>query len=155
MLVRDPRDATVSWTYHLRAQPGMRHYNSVIQHLPRDYDDWTHAAQLAFQVRTFLPAAVNWIEGWVDAASAHDLAVHIVTFDALRTDAARTIAAMLDFHGVAGLRPCEDQAAEAGRAPFPRRPERDMGDRVQRRRSGIFRSTDRRPPQAAVRRAGV
>ena len=40
----------------------MVNFNSLIQYLPLDYFRWPHEAQLAFQVRTFLPAAVNWIE---------------------------------------------------------------------------------------------
>jgi hypothetical protein len=56
VLVRNPRDNTISWTYHIRAMG-----NSFIQHLPKEYYDWPHARQLAFQVCTFLPAAVNWI----------------------------------------------------------------------------------------------
>ena len=38
VLVRDPRDSTVSWTHHLRAMgPGMVNFNSLIQYLPLDY----------------------------------------------------------------------------------------------------------------------
>jgi hypothetical protein len=71
VLVRDPRDSTVSWTHHLRGMgPGMVNFNSLAQYLPLDYFRWPHEAQLAFQVRTFLPAAVNWIESWVGAAAA-------------------------------------------------------------------------------------
>ena len=33
VLVRDPRDSTVSWTHHLRAMgPGMVNFNSLIQY---------------------------------------------------------------------------------------------------------------------------
>jgi hypothetical protein len=60
VLVRDPRDSTVSWTHHLRALgPSMEAYTSLIQQLPPGYFDLPHGDQLAFQVRTFLPAAVR------------------------------------------------------------------------------------------------
>ena len=78
VLVRDPRDSTVSWTHHLCAMgPGMVNFNSLIQYLPLDYFRWPHEAQLAFQVRTFLPAAVNWIESWVGAAAAGEQPVQL------------------------------------------------------------------------------
>ena len=63
----------------------MMNYNSFIQHLPVDYFNWSHADQLAFQVRTFLPTAVNWIEGWAGASMQNLVRVHFVLFDELRT----------------------------------------------------------------------
>lgn len=102
VLVRDPRDSTVSWTYHLRAlDASMRHFNSFIQHLPPDYYDWPHAEQLAFQVRTFLPSAVNWIESWLDAAAGDSpIEMQIVYFDELRRDFARCFARVFAFHAI-------------------------------------------------------
>jgi hypothetical protein len=55
-LVRDPRDSTVSWTYHLRTlPPHLLNFSSLTQHLPAGYFEWPHQQQLWFQVRTFLP----------------------------------------------------------------------------------------------------
>jgi hypothetical protein len=103
VLVRDPRDNTVSWTHHIRALgPGARDYNSFIQHLPANYYDWPHAMQLAFQVRTFLPAAVNWIESWLGAAARgeSDLDIQIVYFDELKSNPVRMFKRVLTFHEV-------------------------------------------------------
>ena len=103
VLVRDPRDSTVSWTYHLRRlDKGMRNYNSFIQHLPPEYYDWPHPQQLAFQVRTFLPSAVNWIESWLDAAAGPDpaLEIQIVYFDELKRDIAQFFTRLFTFHRV-------------------------------------------------------
>ncbi len=103
-LVRDPRDSTVSWTHHVRhlGRP-MRNFHSFIQHLPLDYFDWPHARQLTFQVRTFLPAAVNWIESWLGAVAESDagLEIRIVYFDELRRDPRRLFERLFEFHGVA------------------------------------------------------
>ncbi len=103
VLLRDPRDATVSWTYHVRALgSAMRNFASMIQHLPIDYLDWSHEAQLAFQIRTFLPAAVNWIEGWANAAADQsELAIEFVWFDAIRVEPSKTFRKIFEFHGVA------------------------------------------------------
>jgi hypothetical protein len=103
VLVRDPRDSTVSWTHHLCAMgPGMVNFNSLIQYLPLDYFRWPHEAQLAFQVRTFLPAAVNWIESWVGAAAAGEQPVQlqVALFDELRSDPIALVESILTFHRV-------------------------------------------------------
>ena len=103
VLIRDPRDATVSWTHHLHALgPGMSRFNSLIQALPFDYFAWNHEMQLAFQIRTFLPNAVNWIESWVEAAAGPDVSVEIqfVQFDQLRSDPHAMFEAIFKFHGI-------------------------------------------------------
>jgi Sulfotransferase domain len=101
VVIRDPRDATVSWTHHLRKLgPSMRDFNSFLVHLPSGYFDWTHEAQLSFQVRTFLPSAVNWIESWVDAATRAIVDVHFIRFDEIRTIPERVFERTLRFHEV-------------------------------------------------------
>jgi hypothetical protein len=103
-VVRDPRDSTVSWTHHVRALgPSMRNFHSLVQHVPRDYFDWPHARQLAFQVRTFLPAAVNWIESWLGVVAESDglLDIQIVYFDELSRHPRAMFERMFEFHGVA------------------------------------------------------
>jgi hypothetical protein len=103
VLVRDPRDATVSWTYHVRTlPPHLLHFNSFMQHLPADYFEWPHQRQLSFQVRTFLPAAVNWIESWLDAAERpeHGLSIQIIPFPILRDDPLRMFEQIFAFHGI-------------------------------------------------------
>jgi hypothetical protein len=103
VLVRDPRDATVSWTYHVRTlPPHLLHFNSFMQHLPADYFEWPHQRQLSFQVRTFLPAAINWIESWLDSAERpeHGLSIQIIQFPMLRDDPLRMFEQIFKFHGI-------------------------------------------------------
>jgi hypothetical protein len=105
VLVRDPRDNTVSWTHHIRAMgPPVRNFNSFIQHLPADYYDWSHTIQLAFQVRTFLPAAVNWVESWLGAVAQGDggLEIQIVYYDELRSNPTRMFERVFEFHELQG-----------------------------------------------------
>jgi Sulfotransferase domain len=127
VLVRDPRDSTVSWTYHLRAPAmgeRMRNFNSLIQHLPSDYFARPHADQLALQVRTFLPAAVNWIESWLDASRSpdkdHPVEIQFVHFDDLRTDPRRMFERVFAFHGVTDYDLAKIQPAKAGTRHFRR-----------------------------------
>jgi hypothetical protein len=93
----------VSWTYHVRTlPPHLLHFNSFMQHLPADYFEWPHQRQLSFQVRTFLPVAINWIESWLDAAERpeHGLSIQIIPFPMLRDDPLRMFEQIFEFHGI-------------------------------------------------------
>jgi hypothetical protein len=121
VLVRDPRDNTVSWTYHLRTlDPGMIRYNSLLQQLPPAYFTWSHQDQLAFQVRTFLPAAVNWIEGWLGAVTRTEQPVQIqfISFDDLRRDPTALVESVLKFHQVGDYDLSKVQPPEPGKRHF-------------------------------------
>lgn len=103
VLMRDPRDATVSMTYHLsKAGPDLRRLHSEFQFVPPDYFGWSHAEQIAFQLRVFLPRAVNWIEGWLGAFADGDpaLTLNLACTDDLKGDAAGFMAKLLRFHGL-------------------------------------------------------
>jgi hypothetical protein len=121
VLVRDPRDNTVSWTHHIHAMgPAVRNFNSFIQHLPAEYYDWSHTIQLAFQVRTFLPVAVNWVESWLDAVAQGDrgLEIQIVYFDELRSNPTRMFERVLEFHEVRGYDLSKIEPARPGARHF-------------------------------------
>ncbi len=103
VLLRDPRDAFVSWVHHLnRLGPSARNYHSKIYHIPRDYYDWPLAQQFEYQIRTFLTIAVNWVEGWLDyyASSDREIEVLFVYYDELKRDPLRYIKRITDFHGI-------------------------------------------------------
>jgi Sulfotransferase domain len=156
VLVRDPRDATVSWTYHVRTLPPyLLHFNSFMQHLPADYFEWTHQRQLSFQVRTFLPAAVNWIESWIEVSrnpdKDHPLEVQFVHFDDLRTDPHRMFERVFAFHGVTDYDLAKIQPSQSRRAPLPSRRNRDMARRIQRCRHRLCRQSVERPSAVVSR----
>ncbi|MFC3229301.1 sulfotransferase domain-containing protein [Marinibaculum pumilum] len=102
VLLRDPRDATVSWVHHLRKMGAeTRGYHSKIYGLPVDLWDWPHDRQMAFHVRTFLPLAVNWVEAWLEyyADPARELDIQLLLFDDLKTAPRRYFERILAFHG--------------------------------------------------------
>jgi hypothetical protein len=101
ILIRDPRDATVSWTHHLRSLGAtMRNFNSLAMHIPGEYYNWPHAKQLEYQIRTFMPAAVNWIESWLEAPLlAPELEIHYVAFEELSRDPVSMFSRVLTFYG--------------------------------------------------------
>lgn len=103
VLIRDPRDAFVSWVHHLRALgPGSRNYHTRIYHIPTEYYDWSLAEQFAFQLRSFLPVTINWVEGWIDKYAHNDsgLEIKLFYYDELKTNPVRYIKRLLTFHGV-------------------------------------------------------
>jgi hypothetical protein len=113
VLLRDPRDSFVSWVHHLRQLgPTARDYHSKIYGIPRAYYDWSLAEQFAFQIRTFLPTIVNWVEGWLDyyASADRQIDVLFVYYDELKRDPKKYITRILAFHefeggGITGIMP--------------------------------------------------
>ena len=113
VLLRDPRDSTVSWTYHLRSiGPDLRNFHTLAYHFPLDYYDWEFKQQLSYQVKVFLPAAVSWIESWRDA-SEHmpELSIQLVGFKELAETPQDMFRRVLSFHGIKNF--------DIGRIPKP------------------------------------
>lgn len=105
VLVRDPRDSTISWTYHMRKEgPRMRDHHTNIFYLPERYFQWGHDRQLSYQIRTFLPMAVNWLEGWFErAAAGSGLDIHIAYYDNLSRDPLGYFKKIFDHFGISGI----------------------------------------------------
>ena len=120
VLIRDPRDSTVSWTHHLRAiGPRMRDFNTLAQHLPNNYYEWPPEQQLSYQVRNFLPAAMNWIESWLDAQfHMPSITVQIITFDELANDPIGMFERVLSFHKCQNYDTTRIQPARPGSRHF-------------------------------------
>jgi hypothetical protein len=105
VLLRDPRDSFVSWVHHLRKLgPSARAYHSKIYGIPRAYYEWTLSEQFAYQIRTFLPITVNWVEGWLDyyASSDREIDILFVYYDEIKRDPQRYISKILAYHDVVG-----------------------------------------------------
>jgi len=65
--VRDPRQATVSWTHHfnrdyLNAPPYM---DGTIHQPPKDFCSWTFQSQLDWHIERHLPLLVAWLRQWM------------------------------------------------------------------------------------------
>jgi hypothetical protein len=75
---------------------------------------------LAFQVRTFLPAAVNWIEGWLNAATQAEppVQVQFVSFDDLRRNPTALVESVLKFHQIRDYDLSKVQPPEPGKRHF-------------------------------------
>ncbi|MEM1049401.1 MAG: sulfotransferase domain-containing protein [Pseudomonadota bacterium] len=103
VIMRDPRDATVSLTYHIaKAGPDLRNLHSEFQFVPPDYHTWPHEKQVAYQARIFLPRAISWIESWLwtQCDAYEDLDVQFMHFDDLKHDSTGFLKRVGAFHGV-------------------------------------------------------
>ena len=103
VLLRDPRDAFISWVHHLKnLGVSARNYHSKIYHIPESYFDWSLPEQFDFQVRTFLSSIINWVEGWLDyyASSDKKIDVQFVYFDQLKRDPESYCRNIVKFHNI-------------------------------------------------------
>ena len=123
LLLRDPRDATVSWAHHLKGYgPSHRSYQSKIYSLPSDFFGSSFGDQLSYHVRTFLPMAVNWIESWLEyyADPKRPIDILIVYFDELKSNPRAYIKKILDFHGLGDASLDSISPPEPGKRHFRR-----------------------------------
>jgi len=101
VVMRDPRDSTISLCYHIR-KAGLAQRNNLMMflYLPPDYFDWPHERQLAFLIRTYLPRAVSWIESWLAPRfeGGGELEMQYLHFDDLKSDSRAFIRKIVDFH---------------------------------------------------------
>lgn len=121
VLLRDPRDAFVSWVHHLnKLGASARNYHSKIYNIPRAYYDWSIEDQFAFQIRTFLPVTVNWVEGWLDyyASDEKDVDIQFVYFDELKRNPESYLSRILRYHGVETPRPVAFAPPKEGEMHF-------------------------------------
>lgn len=121
VLLRDPRDAFVSWVHHLRnLGASARNYHSKIYHIPRAYYDWSLEEQFKYQIRTFLPITVNWVEGWLDYFASEDKKIDVlfVYYDELKREPARYIRRITEFHEIENVDFSKIVVPEAGKMHF-------------------------------------
>jgi hypothetical protein len=121
VLLRDPRDAFVSWVHHLRSLgPTARNYHTKIYHIPREYYDWSLGKQFDYQVRTFLPITVNWVEGWLDYYASPDRRIDVlfVYYDELKRQPVRYIQRIATYHELKDVDLSKIIVAEPGKMHF-------------------------------------
>jgi hypothetical protein len=121
VLLRDPRDAFVSWVHHLnKLGPSARNYHSKIYHIPRSYYAWSLEEQFSYQIRTFLPITVNWVEGWLDYYASADKEIEIlfVYYDELKRQPERYFRRITEFHGLKDVDFSKVVKAEPGKMHF-------------------------------------
>ncbi|KZD05706.1 sulfotransferase domain-containing protein [Thalassospira xiamenensis] len=77
--VRDPRQALLSWTHHVRRFQNDRGALSVfVPSIPDEYFSWSLHEQIEWQIENYCPGLVNWVEGWIDHIKKEDQSFKIM-----------------------------------------------------------------------------
>lgn len=128
VLLRDPRDALVSWVHHLKnLGPSARNYHSKIYYIPEDYWDWSLADQFQYQIRSFLPTIINWVEGWLAyyANPERKIDILFVLYDELKRHPMNYIKKMMAFNQIENVDYMQMPEVTQGKLHF-RRGEHDQ-----------------------------
>lgn len=100
---RDPRQATLSMTHHLRRLWDMHHdlrFMLPVQPVPdRRFFECDIATQIDWMIDHYLPGCVQWIEEWLTVADdpAAGIEVLLTTFEEMIRDEPAFVARTLDF----------------------------------------------------------
>lgn len=67
--VRDPRQALLSWVHYMNYFRYTNNIDGLLEsQIPKDYFLLSQTEQISWQIDNFyLPVAIKWIEGWLDA----------------------------------------------------------------------------------------
>jgi hypothetical protein len=102
--VRDPRQATVSWTHHfnrdyLNAPPYM---HGTINQPPIDFCSWTFQSQLDWHIERHLPSLVAWLRHWMAVEATSPLKTLWTPYEELVSDERGLLDRILAFYGIRG-----------------------------------------------------
>jgi hypothetical protein len=108
--LRDPRQATLSWTHHLDnfyeqrdSVPGCKlGLEAVTPPLPSDYFDRPFEQRLDYQIRTHFPQLIEWMQGWASAARTRTYGLRILftTFEGFKRQPEKVISDILAHYSI-------------------------------------------------------
>lgn len=104
--VRDPRSSALEWAYHQLTLKAEGHLETLAycppRYCPDNYFSLTTTEQIGIMVENYLPDAIEWVEGWVDAAqdASFKTEVLIVQYEKFVEDEMAYYHRILDFHGI-------------------------------------------------------
>ena len=103
--VRDPRSSALEWAHHLltlKARGGDVLWTTCERYCPDGYFSMTFPEQVEVQVQNFLPDAVRWIEGWLDAEEDRSFTTQILftLYRDMVADEEAFLARVLSFYGI-------------------------------------------------------
>jgi hypothetical protein len=102
--LRDPRQALLSWVYHIdRVSGGSAASESLLyfaRRPPDRYFDLPLSRKIDWQIENYLPELVAWVARWVALADAKTIPILITEQDKLRTDEKAFFESILGFYGL-------------------------------------------------------
>ena len=102
--VRDPRQATLSWTHHVETLTEDAAFlrRRLAPSLPADYDGLSFSRKLDWQIGRHLPLLMEWLTPWVAMVddAAQGLAVLFTRYEAFRRSEDDFFAELRRFYGI-------------------------------------------------------
>ncbi|MDY0873647.1 sulfotransferase domain-containing protein [Dongia rigui] len=104
VLIRDPRDAIISWSKHVDRNLTSRGITGAIidveMELPDDFADWTSHDRLRWQIKNTLPRFCEWIQGWVDLSADSDVQIEFFDFADMAGQEGAFVERVLRYFGI-------------------------------------------------------
>ena len=102
VVIRDPRDVTVSFYYHIiKSKLIHRNYMTNFLYFPLNFLEINKKEQLKFLFRTFYPKAINWIESWIySQIDEPNIKLQFIFFNEIRENPLKTIKKIAKFHDI-------------------------------------------------------
>jgi len=99
--VRDVRQATLSWVYHLDKHldnPEM--VKQLLLPLPNNYSSLSFEKKLDWNIDHYLPSCIKWIEDWLDVEKEQALEILVTTYENLVEDQLGFFQDIYDFYNI-------------------------------------------------------
>ena len=84
--IRDPRQATLSWTHHIRSYMERNLRNQFWPPLPTSYEDWSFESQLSWNIEHHLPILCQWITQWDEVFAEKSFEVLFTSYEDFKLD---------------------------------------------------------------------
>lgn len=108
--VRDPRQALLSWVHHLNNYYKVHKDNIEVMYYaypnpPEEYYKWDLHKQISWGIDNYLPAEVEWLQGWRHAINSNnEVKILLTKYEDFAIDNDRTIHKMIDFYGLRNVK---------------------------------------------------
>src|SRR5262249_12549969 len=100
--IRDPRSVLLSWIHHLdrlHREGGTGAYQllKIYPSPPSEYFGKTFAEKADWNIESFLPAAVHWIETWLDVYDSRKYRILLTTYSEIVSNESTYLFKIMDF----------------------------------------------------------
>lgn len=98
-LVRNPKDALISWYYHCEKHQNYNYFSKLYYH-PKSYYQFTKEKKIDHLIRHYFPIIISQINSWFNRKLEFSESVNIVNFDYLKKNPQMYFKEILKFHDI-------------------------------------------------------
>ena len=98
--VRDPRQATLSWTHHIDKYLLDNLDLQFYPPLPGEYRSWDFKTRVDWNINNHLPNLIRWLEGWHEHSKTNALDITFVRYEDMVKDESNFFRSILDAFGI-------------------------------------------------------